>query len=219
MSTGCEYKPCKYSKASGTCIDQGCAKHKPISWRQTVCPANNQVCKYGCGDASLCIFPKPHQHPIQDLYDRAKKIEPGYLEWPPKAGVREAIFRMPSVQHYDNDQSQKADGGKSDPVLVEVDLAHALEVMNRVLDYGKEKYGKRAGWQQVDMPRYDSAARRHRRDRDKGELRDRESNLLHMAHEATNLMFQLEMYIRAHPEEDFLTYNTPPKDHITNGSN
>lgn len=117
-----------------------------------------------------------------------------------------------------NNQRMKADGGKSNPLMLEVDLARALEVVNRVLDYGFEKYEARGGWKDVGMDRYDAAARRHRRDRDKGELTDCESGLVHLAHEATNLLFQLETYIKENPGMDFLTYNPPPKAHI-HGSN
>ena len=109
-------------------------------------------------------------------------------------------------------QEFKADDGKSNPLLLEVDLARALTVCNRVLDYGAEKY-ERVSWNRVDTERYDAAARRHRRSRDFGEIHDDESGLLHLAHEATNLLFQMEMYIAAHPEIDFLRYNKPPQDH------
>jgi len=91
-----------------------------------------------------------------------------------------------------NDQSQKFDAGKSDPLLIEVDLVLALEAVNAVLDYGKSKYGQRGGWKGVELERYDAAARRHRRARDKGEDTDDESGLPHIAHEVCNLLFQLQ---------------------------
>lgn len=116
-------------------------------------------------------------------------------------------------QETSDDQSQKADAGKSDPVLLEVDLADALAVVNRVLDYGKAKYGQRGGWKQVSIDRYDPAARRHRRARDTGEQFDAESGLDHMAHEITNLLFQLQTRIEQNPDIDFLTFNDPPQDH------
>lgn len=119
---------------------------------------------------------------------------------------------IPPIEFQD-DQSQKADAGKSNPVLLEVDLADALEVVNSVLDYGVAKYGKRGGWKQVSMERYDPANRRHRRHRDKGELFDDESGLLHMAHEITNLMFMLQSHIDDNPDVDFTTFKEPPTDH------
>ena len=116
------------------------------------------------------------------------------------------------------DQRNKADAGKSNPLLVEVDLAKALTLVNRVLDYGAEKY-ERAGWKTVDAERYDAAARRHRRSRDLGEKFDEESGLAHLAHEATNVLFQLEMAIEASEVfgtatlEELSEYNKPPTAH------
>lgn len=109
-------------------------------------------------------------------------------------------------------QFNKADGGKSNPLLIEVDLARALAVVNRVLDYGAEKY-ERAGWKKVEPERYDAAARRHRRDRDMGQTFDDESGLIHLAHEACNLLFQIEMHIERNPGVDYLKYKTPPRTH------
>lgn len=117
------------------------------------------------------------------------------------------------------DQKNKADAGKSNPLLLEVGCAKALEVLGRVLDYGYEKYVDPSNpppldnpsWRKVDPRQYDAAARRHRRDRDKGQTRDVESNLIHLAHEAINLLFQIEKMIEANPGVDFLTYNPPPR--------
>jgi len=116
------------------------------------------------------------------------------------------------------DQVNKADAGKSDPLLVEQDLAKALLLVNRVLDYGAEKYA-RAGWKTVDPARYDAAGRRHKRSRDLGEVCDAESGLLHLAHEATNILFLLDMEIERALKDDDVSldmlgkYNLPPQGH------
>ena len=99
-----------------------------------------------------------------------------------------------------NDQAQKFDGGKTDPLLLEVDLGAALAEVNNVLDYGVAKYGERGGWKNVEMERYNSAGRRHRRARDAGEWHDYESNLPHIAHEICNLLFQLQTAIETGEE-------------------
>jgi hypothetical protein len=109
-----------------------------------------------------------------------------------------------------DDQEQKADAGKSNPLLLDVDLVDALATVNRVLDYGVAKYGTRGGWKGVDMERYDAAARRHRRYRDVGWDIDAESGLLHLAHEACNVLFMLQTFIENNPEVDFTVFNTPP---------
>jgi hypothetical protein len=122
---------------------------------------------------------------------------------------------MTAVPHV---QINKADAGKSNPLLLEVDLADALAIVNRVLDYGAEKY-ERAGWMKVETERYDAANRRHRRDRDRGEMFDIESGLIHLAHEATNLLFQIQMLVKARPEINFYKYNVPPQAHKARGRN
>ena len=95
------------------------------------------------------------------------------------------------------DQSQKRDAGKMDPLLIEEDLAYALEAVNAVLEYGKAKYGSRGGWKSVDMQRYHKAWGRHRRDRMKFgfKSKDEETNLLHAFHEVCNGLFIINDYM------------------------
>lgn len=92
------------------------------------------------------------------------------------------------------DQTQKKDAGKSDPMMVEEDLALALEAVNGVLDYGKAKYGSRGGWKSVDINRYRSAQARHRRSVMQEGMHgsDIESGLLHLSHEVCNGLFLLQ---------------------------
>lgn len=115
-----------------------------------------------------------------------------------------------------NDQKFKADGGKSQPTLLEKDMVHALAAVQATLDYGAQKYEARS-WQNVDPARYDDAARRHRIAVDRGEAKDRESNLLHTAHQIICELFQLEMYIREElkkdPSFDYTSFNKPPTAH------
>lgn len=111
-----------------------------------------------------------------------------------------------------HNQTIKADGGKSNPLLLEADMPDALEIINRVLDYGERKY-VRLSWREVLPERWDAAARRHRRDRDKGQLFDAESGLLHMAHEAAGLIIQIQKFAMAHPELDLLSFRQPPQAH------
>lgn len=113
--------------------------------------------------------------------------------------------------HSDTAQEFKADGGKSNPCLLEVGCPRAIRAVGAVLDYGAQKYAPHS-WQNVAVDRYDAAARRHRIDRDMGLLRDDESGLLHLAHEATNILFQLEMKCRE-VGVDFTSFNPPPQDH------
>jgi hypothetical protein len=116
-------------------------------------------------------------------------------------------------------QTNKADGGKSNPVLLEMNLALALAAVNATLDYGFEKYVNpkdatekllKPGWRDVEMIRYEAACARHRRQRYLGEMEDLESDLPHMAHEIINLLFQLQMYLETKKGGKVPKYKTPP---------
>ncbi len=104
-------------------------------------------------------------------------------------------------------QAFKADAGKPNPLLLETGCPRALLAIIRVLDFGALKYEAHS-WQGVEVERYNAAARRHRLARDLGEERDPESGLLHLAHEAANLLFQLELKCRE-AGVDFVVFNEP----------
>lgn len=111
-----------------------------------------------------------------------------------------------------NNQSAKADAGKSNPLLLEADLSRALSVINRVFDYGCEKY-ERKSWMKVEPDRWNAACRRHRIARDQDQVFDDESGLLHMAHEAAGLIIQIELFMQGCLGVDFMSFNAPPQDH------
>jgi hypothetical protein len=101
------------------------------------------------------------------------------------------------------------------------DLGKALKAVTAVLNYGAEKYEPR-GWKTVDPRRYQSALLRHYNDHYvMGERTDNESGLLHLAHNATNALFLLQLYIEAvekssNTSPDFYTYKKPPQNHKKN---
>lgn len=114
------------------------------------------------------------------------------------------------------DQLQKRDAGKLDPMMIEEDLALALENINAVLAYGVAKYGKRGGWKAVAIERYRSANGRHRREVMKHGLLDcdAETGLLHLAHETVNNLFVLQQTLAQLSErkrQALLQYKEPPK--------
>jgi len=104
-------------------------------------------------------------------------------------------------------QTFKADAGKPNPLLLETGCPRALLAITRVLDFGALKYEAHS-WQGVEVERYNAAARRHRLARDLGEERDPESGILHLAHEAANLLFQLELKCRE-TGVDFMGFREP----------
>lgn len=170
---------------------------------------------------------------INKLYKVVRSYGYGYTVTVPKVGDRDVAredFEMVPDAAIDraialedcilvrpkSNQSNKADGGKSNPLLLEEDMVHALEAVNRVLDYGAEKY-ERAGWKKVELERYIAAMLRHQRAWLKGELIDDESGLPHIAHIACNALFLLQMYADVQLAKgkyvEMLTYNKPPQEH------
>ena len=112
------------------------------------------------------------------------------------------------------DQQFKADGGKTNPLLLEVGMAKALAAVNRTLDYGAIKYEAHS-WMNVPdaINRYDAAARRHRNLRDQGQFTDYESGLPHIAHEIVCMLMVFELQIKRDPGWDIHEFNDPPQDH------
>jgi hypothetical protein len=87
-------------------------------------------------------------------------------------------------------------GRKDDAGKPRFDLMPAAAELKiaEVLEYGARKYAP-DNWRKVDNPeaRYLAAALRHINAWRKGESRDPESGLSHLAHAATSLMFVMEL--------------------------
>lgn len=115
-----------------------------------------------------------------------------------------------------NDQVFKADGGKIKPDLLFSGMPNALEAVAAVLTYGAQKYEAHS-WKGVEMTRYEDALARHLLARKAGEVYDYESGLLHLAHEACNILFLLQDYIDKHPDfidgHAHMRFKKPPQDH------
>jgi len=69
-----------------------------------------------------------------------------------------------------------------------IDLIGPLELIVKVLMYGKAKYSEK-GWMTVEKERYIDAHSRHMAAYYKGEHMDEESGLPHLAHALCSLMF------------------------------
>ena len=148
------------------------------------------------------------------------RLEPGPYTW--KACDKDYVESLkikPSTSdliliHGRLDQTFKADGGKINPDLLFAGMPDALKAVAAVLSYGAQKYEAHS-WKRVDMARYEAALGRHMLDRKAGELFDKESGLLHLAHEACNILFLLQDYIDKNSEvnDQFLKFNPPPTGH------
>lgn len=95
----------------------------------------------------------------------------------------------------------KLDGNKIRAGLLG-DFSLALLEVAKVSDYGAKKYSK-GGWQFVEngIERYNDAQWRHLLAERHGSI-DRESGLLHLAHQAWDLLARLELQLRADRAED-----------------
>lgn len=91
----------------------------------------------------------------------------------------------------------KLDAGKVRPELIFRGFARALEAVAEVATYGANKYTD-DGWECVEsgVKRYADARYRHQLRRHQGETVDQESRLRHLAHEAWNVLAELELTLR-----------------------
>lgn len=87
-------------------------------------------------------------------------------------------------------------GGKkfdSEKIPLELLPSEAVEEIGKVLQMGATKYGRANFAEGIEYSRLISAAMRHLLAFNRGEDYDLESNLNHIAHSATNLIFLLYM--------------------------
>jgi hypothetical protein len=91
----------------------------------------------------------------------------------------------------------KFDADKPRMELLIQGMPRALEAVGQVLTFGAQKYAAHS-WQHVEdnHNRYWAAKIRHELARAKGETHDPETGLLHLAHEACNALFLLELAMR-----------------------
>lgn len=91
----------------------------------------------------------------------------------------------------------KLDAGKTRVDLVLGGFARALGAVADVGTYGANKYTDN-GWMEVPdgINRYEDAAGRHYLYRKAGEERDPDTQLLHLAHQAWNILAVLELQLR-----------------------
>lgn len=96
-------------------------------------------------------------------------------------------------QYMKLNKGYKADSGKLKPALLLDDMSLAITEILKVLKHGEEKYSA-GNWLLVEngIERYRNAADRHRLQ--KGI--DKESGILHLAHEAVNVLMLLELKLR-----------------------
>lgn len=110
--------------------------------------------------------------------------------------------KPPGAEHDPNGLDPHAPGAKLDAGKTRVELvlggfARALMAVAEVGTYGANKYTD-DGWVQVadGVNRYRDAAGRHRLFQQMGEEYDPDTNMLHLAHQAWNVLATLELTLR-----------------------
>ena len=105
----------------------------------------------------------------------------------------------------------KVDAGKVRMHLITGGMARALTEVAKVGTMGAAKYTD-GGWTEVPdgFRRYEDAQQRHAALRHMDEELDKESGLLHLAHEAWNALAKLDLYLRGNEPKQHLNIVAAP---------
>jgi hypothetical protein len=122
------------------------------------------------------------------LHSNSPVFEKGYPSY-------EAVNRKPEIVPYPP-EGKKYDQGKPDYSLVPY---ASLDEVVKVLTHGANKYG-RFNWELVEAHRYEAATMRHFSAYMQGEKLDPESDIHHLAHAITSLLFMLEFELKKNDE-------------------
>ena len=103
----------------------------------------------------------------------------------------------------DDGTGKKYDSGKSMVGTLCRVFPRALLGVGRCIEFGTHKYPKPDNWKLVENAfiRYQDSLMRHYLKFLSGEIRDKETNILHLCHMAWNTLAVLELYLMEHKEE------------------
>lgn len=103
----------------------------------------------------------------------------------------------------DDGTGKKYDSGKSMVGTLCNVFPRALLGVGRCIEFGTHKYPKPDNWKLVEnaFTRYQDSLMRHYLKFLSGEIRDKETNILHLCHMAWNTLAILELYLMEHKEE------------------
>ena len=103
----------------------------------------------------------------------------------------------------DDGTGKKYDSGKSMVGTLCRVFPRALLGVGRCIEFGTHKYPKPDNWKLVEnaFVRYQDSLMRHYLKFLSGEIRDKETNILHLCHMAWNTLAILELYLMEHKEE------------------
>lgn len=113
-----------------------------------------------------------------------------------RASINKATAESDPTGKDPHEPGAKLDSGKVRPALVLGSFALALVEVSKVGTYGALKYTEH-GWKSVPNgeARYADAQLRHYLSHCSGETHDKDTGLLHLAHEAWNALAKLNLYL------------------------
>jgi len=122
----------------------------------------------------------------------------GVAPYPAKVTKVTRVGKSDPLGKGQHEKGAKLDAGKLRPVLILRDMNRAITKVVEIATNGAAKYTE-GGWLEVPNGnvRYEDAQIRHMLLRLGGEVADKESGSLHLAHEAWNALAKLELYLRA----------------------
>lgn len=120
-----------------------------------------------------------------------------------KKKEEEPIKPMANYDLTDDGKGKKYDVGKSMVGTLCRVFPRALLGVGKCIEFGTHKYPKPDNWKLVEgaYTRYQDSLMRHYLKFLAGEIRDSETNLLHLTHMAWNCLAVLELYLMEHKEE------------------
>lgn len=116
---------------------------------------------------------------------------------------KEPIKPIANYDLTDDGKGKKYDTGKSMVGTLCKVFPRALLGVGKCIEFGTHKYPKPDNWKKVEgaYDRYQDSLMRHYLKFLAGEVRDSETNLLHLTHMAWNCLAVLELYLMEHKEE------------------
>ena len=116
---------------------------------------------------------------------------------------KKPIKPMANYDLTDDGKGKKYDTGKPMVGTLCRVFPRALLAVGKCIEFGTHKYPKPDNWKLVDgaYTRYQDSLMRHYLKFLAGELKDTETDLLHLAHMAWNCLAVLELYLMEHKEE------------------
>ena len=151
------------------------------------------------------LFRKPRRSKIITVGGLERYLKYKYNRWTRSIKKMEDINSISNTAYdlTDDGTGKKYDNGKSMVGTLCRVFPRALLGIGKCIEFGTHKYPKPDNWKLVEnaFTRYQDSLMRHYLKFLSGEIRDKETNILHLCHMAWNTLAILELYLMEHKEE------------------